>query len=203
MYIKGNDDLSHVYILKRFDGAILIDPSHDEALIIEALKGYSLQAILLTHGHIDHTALIDRFNVPIYMHKDDYLLMQDPEQSGAKALKIPLPKAISALDIRFIKDMDAISFMDESITVYHTPGHTKGSVCYLYRQELYTGDTLFKGAVGRTDLVGGSANMLQKSMKRLFTDLSQTVKVLPGHDGPTTMKAEKQSNEFVVKTLKK
>jgi glyoxylase-like metal-dependent hydrolase (beta-lactamase superfamily II) len=137
------------------------------------------------------------------MHKDDYLLMQDQEQSGAKALKIPLPKAIASMDIRFIKDLDTIPFMDESITVYHTPGHTKGSVCYLYRQELFTGDTLFKSAVGRTDLVGGSANMLQKSMKRLFTDLSQTVKVLPGHDGPTTMKAEKQSNEFVVKTLKK
>jgi glyoxylase-like metal-dependent hydrolase (beta-lactamase superfamily II) len=202
MYIKGNDDLSHVYILKRFDGAILIDPSHDEAAILEALKGYTLKAILLTHGHIDHTHLIDKFHVPVYMHKDDFILMQDELQSGAKQLKLQLPK-LHGMDLRYIKDLDNIPFMDESITVYHTPGHTKGSVCYAYRQELYTGDTLFKGAVGRTDLVGGSTNQLNKSIKRLCSELSQTMKVFPGHDGPTTLKDEKQHNEYVVKILKK
>ena len=203
MYIKGNDDLSHIFILKRFDGAILIDPSHDFPLIEDALKGYTLKAILLTHGHIDHTALIDHFSVPIYMHKDDYLLMQDLDQSGAKALKISLPKNIHGLDTRFVKDLDSIPFMDESITVYHTPGHTKGSVCFLYRSELYTGDTLFKGGVGRTDLVGGSTAQLNKSLKRIITELSQTIKVYPGHDGLTTIKEEKNNNEYIQKILKK
>ena len=203
MYIKGNDDLSHVFIIKRFDGAMLIDPSHDEASILEAIKGYTLKGILLTHGHIDHTALIDRFNVPIFIHKEDYLLMQDSDQSGAKALKLPLPKHIQQLDIQFIKDQDQIPFMDEKIMVYHTPGHTKGSVCYLYRNELYTGDTLFKGSVGRTDLVGGSNSLLNKSLKRLVTELSQTVKVLPGHDAFSTIKDEKNNNEYIQKILKK
>jgi hydroxyacylglutathione hydrolase len=202
MYIKGNDDLSHVYILKRFDGAILIDPSHDESAILETLKGYTLKAILLTHGHIDHTQLIDKFHVPVYMHKDDFILMQDLEQSGAKALKLQLPK-LHGMDLRYIKDLDTIPFMDEFITVYHTPGHTKGSVCYAYRQELYTGDTLFKGGVGRTDLVGGSTSQLNRSIKRICTELSQSMKVFPGHDGPTTIKDEKQHNEYVVKILKK
>ncbi len=203
MYIKGNDDLSHVFIIKRFDGAILIDPSHDIAAIENSLKGYSLKAILLTHGHIDHTALIDRFNVPIYMHKDDYLLMQDRDQSGAKELRMTLPKITSETDIRFIKDIDKIPFMDEELTVYHTPGHTKGSVCYLYRNELYTGDTLFKGSVGRTDLVGGSTVQLNKSLKRLMTELSQTIKIYPGHDGFTSLKDEKNQNDYLKKVLKK
>ena len=202
MILRGNDDLSHIYILYRFDGAILIDPSHDLAFIEAALKGYTLKAILLTHGHIDHTALIDHFNVPVYMHKDDYLLMYDADQSGAKSLKMALPK-FKGSDIQFIKDLDKIPFMDETLTVYHTPGHTKGSVCYLYRNELYTGDTLFKGGVGRTDLVGGSTAQLNKSLKRLFTECSQTVKVFPGHDGTTTLKDEKKNNEYIQKILSK
>ncbi|MCU0104650.1 MBL fold metallo-hydrolase [Acholeplasma vituli] len=202
MILRGNDDLSHIYILYRFDGAILIDPSHDLAFIEAALKGYTLKAILLTHGHIDHTALIDHFNVPVYMHKDDYLLMYDADQSGAKSLKMALPK-FKGSDIQFIKDLDKIPFMDETLTVYHTPGHTKGSVCYLYRNELYTGDTLFKGGVGRTDLVGGSTAQLNKSLKRLFTECSQTVKIFPGHDGTTTLKDEKKNNEYIQKILSK
>jgi hydroxyacylglutathione hydrolase len=202
MILRGNDDLSHIYILHRFDGAILIDPSHDLALIEASLKGYTLKAILLTHGHIDHTALIDHFRVPVYMHKDDYLLMYDIDQSGAKSLKIALP-TFKVSDIQFVKDMDKIPFMDEFITVLHTPGHTKGSVCYLYRNELYTGDTLFKGSVGRTDLVGGSTSQLNKSLKRIFTECSQTTRILPGHDGQTTLKDEKKSNEYVQKILNK
>lgn len=202
MIIRGNDDLSHIYVLYRFDGALLIDPSHDEALIETALKGYQLKAIVLTHGHIDHTALIHRFNVPVYMHKDDYLLLQDPDQSGAKSLKMTVPN-VRGLDIHFIKDLDRIPFMDEFITVYHTPGHTKGSVCYAHRNDLYTGDTLFKGSVGRTDLVGGSTVQLNKSLKRLMTECPQTFKIFPGHDGPSTLKDEKKSNSYIQKILTK
>ncbi|MDY0209822.1 MAG: MBL fold metallo-hydrolase [Acholeplasma sp.] len=203
MIIKGNDDLSHVYIIKRFDQAILIDPSHSIDQIEHALQGLKLNLILLTHAHIDHTLLIDLFKVPIYMHKNDYEMLFNDEQNGSKELKIRKKFQKEMLDIRFVDDMQTIVFADESVIVYHTPGHTKGSVCYLHRNMLYTGDTLFKEGVGRTDLVGGSTALLNKSIKKLFSELPQLTKILPGHDESSTMAYEKKHNEYVIKVLQR
>ena len=203
MIIKGNDDLSHVYIIKRFDQAILIDPSHSIDQIEHALQGLKLKLILLTHAHIDHTLLIDLFKVPIYMHKNDYEMLFNDEQNGSKELITRKKFQKEMLDIRFVDDMQTIVFADESVIVYHTPGHTKGSVCYLHRNMLYTGDTLFKEGVGRTDLVGGSTALLNKSIKKLFSELPQLTKILPGHDESSTMAYEKKHNEYVIKVLQR
>ena len=203
MILKGNDDLSHVYIIKKFDQAILIDPSHSLSLIQQALNGYQLKAILLTHGHIDHTALIHEFKVPIYMHKQDYDLMFNDDQNGSKDIKLKRTFEKNNLDIHFVEDKDSIAFLDESIKVIHTPGHTKGGVCFLHRNMLYSGDTLFKGSVGRTDLIGGSTALLNKSIKKLFMELPGLTKILPGHDEPTTLNQEKKDNDYVKKVLSK
>lgn len=200
--IKGNDDLSHVYILKRFDQAVLIDPSHSINEIKQAITGLKVSFILLTHGHIDHTALINEFKCPIYMHKDDYELLFNDDQNGAKDLKIKRQFQAKDLDIRFVKDLDTIAFLDAQIVVYHTPGHTKGSLCFLYQKNLYTGDLLFKNGIGRTDLVGGSTASIHRSIKRLFQVLSQTTKFYPGHDEPSSLKEEK-SNAYIQKLLSK
>lgn len=203
MFIKGNEDLSHVYIIKRFDKAILIDPGHSLNEINAALSGYKLEFILLTHGHIDHTALIGYFNVPIYMHKDDYELIQNDDQNGSKDIKLKRTFDVKQLDIRFINDLDVIDFQDEKILVYHTPGHTKGGVCYLHRKNLYTGDTLFDNGVGRTDLIGGSTANLNRSLKRLFKDLPNNTSILPGHDGQSSLKDTQKNNPYIKKLLSK
>lgn len=203
MFIKGNEDLSHVYIIKRFDKAILIDPGHSLNEINAALSGYKLEFILLTHGHIDHTALIGYFNVPIYMHKDDYELIQNDDQNGSKDIKLKRTFDVKQLDIRFINDLDVIDFQDEKILVYHTPGHTKGGVCYLHRKNLYTGDTLFDNGVGRTDLIGGSTANLNRSLKRLFKDLPNNTNILPGHDGQSSLKDTQKNNPYIKKLLSK
>jgi glyoxylase-like metal-dependent hydrolase (beta-lactamase superfamily II) len=203
MIIKGNDDLSHVYIIKRFDKAVLIDPSHSYNDIKTQLTGYQLAFILLTHGHIDHTALIGEFNCPIYMHKDDYELSQNDDQNGSKDIKLRRQFDLKKLDVRFITDLAEIDFTDEKIKVYHTPGHTKGSLCYLYRKQLFTGDTLFKDGVGRTDLIGGSTASLNKSLKRLFKDLPQNITILPGHDDQSTLKDELKQNTYIQKIISK
>ncbi|PKK87187.1 MAG: hypothetical protein CVV63_01895, partial [Tenericutes bacterium HGW-Tenericutes-8] len=196
-------DLSHVYIIKRFDKAILIDPSHSINEIKQALTGYDLQYILLTHGHIDHTALIGQFECPIYMHKEDFELAQNDDQNGSKAIKLKRTFDLKKLDVRFLTDLQVLDFADEKIRVYHTPGHTKGGLCFLYRKELYTGDTLFKSGVGRTDLVGGSTSSLNKSLKRLFKDLPQNITLLPGHDEQSTLKDELKQNAYIQKIVSK
>lgn len=203
MIIKGNDDLSHIYIIKRFDKAILIDPSHSLNEILAALTGFQLEFILLTHGHIDHTALIGHFNVPIYIHKDDYELMQNDDQNGSKDIKIKRVFDTKKLDIRFINDLETIDFQDEKICVYHTPGHTKGGVCFLHRKNLYTGDTLFDNGVGRTDLIGGSTANLNRSLKRLFKDLPNNTTILPGHDAQSSLKDLPKHNPYIKKLLSK
>lgn len=201
--IKGNDDLAHVYILKRFDHCFIIDPAGNYNQIIEQTEGYKIQFILLTHAHADHTELIYLFNCPIYMHKDDYLLLTNDENNGFKDLKLIRKFEVENLDIRFVKDGDMVDFLDQKIEVIHTPGHTKGSLCFLYKNELYTGDTLFQGGVGRTDLFGGSNILLSKSIKKLFQKVPDNTKVYPGHDAITTIKTEKKENKFVKQILQK
>ncbi len=201
--IKGHDDLAHTYILKRFDHCIIVDPGGNYKQIMQHIDGYKVSYILLTHAHVDHMELIHLFECPIYMHKDDYLLLTNDDNNGFKDLRLTRKFHPTNLDIRFVKDGDLIPFVDQTVEVIHTPGHTKGSLCFLYKSELYTGDTLFKSGVGRTDLLGGSNILLTKSIKKLFKQVKDNTKVYPGHDQATSIKEEKKENKYVKQILSK
>ncbi|HKL61286.1 MAG TPA: MBL fold metallo-hydrolase [Acholeplasma sp.] len=201
--IKGNDDIATTYILKRFDHAVIIDPGGNYEQISELIEGFKIDYILLTHAHADHLALIGLFNCPVYLHKDDYYLLTDDINNGFKDIKMKRQYDINKIYFKDLKDLEAIDFVDQKIEIIHTPGHTKGSVCFLYNHELFTGDTLFKEGVGRTDLYGGSNTSLTKSIKRLFISMKDNIKILPGHDDLSTIKYEKQHNKYVIQTLKK
>jgi hydroxyacylglutathione hydrolase len=171
-------------------------------------------AVLLTHGHIDHIwsaqKVSDTFGCPTYIHPEDRFMLTDPiKDVGPKLGQLLLaaifrePKQVIELD----SDGDKIDLADISVTVDHTPGHSRGSVAFRFSDALdgaadakdyvLTGDTLFERMVGRTDLFGGSGRDLLRSIAAKLLVLDDKTVVLPGHGKATTIGAERRSNPFI------
>lgn len=197
--IKEKDDYAHSFVLCRFDCCVVIDPSHDYEAILNAIDDRRLVGILLTHAHADHVDLIGEFNAPIYMHEADAHLLFADEYNGY------LPKHHSYqrkhLEFKFVKDEALIPLADHFIQVIHTPGHTAGSVSFLYNGKLFSGDTLFKEDVGRHDLYSGSLSSIRRSTIKLCELPGQT-KVYPGHDDFTVIRDEQKKNIYYKKWSK-
>ncbi len=166
--------------------AVIIDPAGDEERVLTLIKeeDFRVEYILNTHGHADHVLanrkLKDILSVPVCMHEDDDRFFSDNEvrEKSAKELGLPPP---DPADIR-LKDKDVLEVGSLRIEVIHTPGHTPGSVCFLVNGNLFTGDTLFVGAVGRTDLTGGSLDALLESLEKRVITLPKETVIWPGHD---------------------
>lgn len=180
--------------------AIIVDPGGDGDILINKIeeKGLTLEYIVLTHGHGDHIGAVNdlrkEFNVPLLIHEDDVELIED----GRKNLSSIM--AMGSVNIRAdktLKDGDIILFGDLSAKVIHTPGHTKGGICILINDHLISGDTLFKGSIGRTDLLGGDFDLLVDSIKKKLFNLPDNTVVLPGHGDRTTIGDEKETNPFL------
>ncbi len=184
--------------------ALVIDPGGDVTRIMESLadKGLTLKYIVNTHGHSDHTAgngeLKELTNAEIVMHTHDHELLKLPEvQAIGRQLGFePSPPA----DVT-VKDHDDITVGNVSLKVIHTPGHTPGGMCLLADGQLFTGDTLFVGGIGRTDLPGSSHEQFIRSLKERLITLPDATVVWPGHDyGPnpsSTIGLEKTANPFL------
>lgn len=182
--------------------AVVIDPGCDAETIAETLRARRLTvaAILLTHGHVDHVSAaadIQRaFGAPVYIHEGD-LPWAFSEHNQMLPWFTP-PAAPS--DVRPLPPDGAIEELSESFRprVIHTPGHTPGCVCLHWQDSgvLFTGDTLFAGSVGRTDLPGGDSRTLQASLKKLAA-LDASTAVYPGHGLKTTIAHERQENFFL------
>ena len=196
---KGNENISHSYLVCRFDVCFLIDPSHHLEDIKKELETYKLLGVLLTHAHHDHVDLIGEFSVPIYIHKEDAHLLFEDKYNGYHPHTHPYRK--KDMNLVLIDHQTKIDFADGFIEVLHTPGHTKGSVCYFYQDKLFTGDTLFKDSVGRHDLYSGNLPDLKKSVIQILSLPSQ-VKVYPGHDDYTSIRQEQKNNPFYLKWIK-
>jgi hydroxyacylglutathione hydrolase len=165
-------------------------------------------AVLLTHGHIDHMwsaqKVADTYGCPVYIHPDDRFMLTDPIAGlGPRVAQVALgaffrePRQVVELD----RDGDKIELGGITVAVDHTPGHTKGSVVFRVADgpsELaFTGDTLFKRSIGRTDLLGGSGRDLLGSIVTKLLVLEDDTVVLPGHGPKTTIGAERLSNPFL------
>lgn len=183
---------------------IVVDPGGPADQILQRAKAAGVNKILLivnTHSHVDHTAgnedMHRATDAPIAIHEAEANGLANPNSAmlamfGAKA---------SPAASRLLKDGEKITFGNQSVEVIHTPGHSPGGICLYFPGYVLTGDTLFVGGVGRTDLPGGSYQVLQSSIRnRLFTLPDDTV-VLPGHHyGPSptsTIRREKTENMFV------
>lgn len=189
--------LTNSYIISNEGKCIVVDPGLDFKAYAEDIKNkYQVEAIFLTHGHIDHIDGIGFFDVPIYIHKLEKEFLKDPTLSLYSAFGTRPNFDYSRLNIVEIDEGMTIDLIGYRFLVYHTPGHTRGSVCYLWNDKLLSGDTLFCESVGRTDFPTGDMLSLKRSLKRL-AGLKEHITVYPGHDDKTTIHNEKRNNPFM------
>ena len=187
-------------ILSENGKAWIVDPGHEADRIAALLEKNSLSptAILLTHAHFDHigavAGLLERFpSLPVYIGESDVAVISHPMNQMPPDYP-PVKKPASICAIGHAGPLEGLGGLE----VIETPGHTPGGVCYYLPAEklLLSGDTLFAGSVGRTDLPGGDMPALLESLKRL-TVLPDDTLVIPGHGPRTTIGAEKRSNPFL------
>lgn len=166
---------------------VIVDPGADAERIAVAVGNRIPKAVLLTHGHYDHIGAVDgvcaRYGIPVYIHPGDAPKLTDP------TLSIGLTYGYDThvrTQPTFVQDGQTLDLAGMKITVLHTPGHSKGSVCYLLPDHagLLCGDTLFDGGYGRYDFADGDFNELKNSLRRLLF-MHPRVKAYPGHGGTT------------------
>lgn len=180
---------------------VIIDPGDKAKRLAGKLEenGYAPVAILLTHGHFDHIMGVEglraQFGIPVYVHGDDADMLEHPELNAGAMIGVN----VSLQADRTVKDGDVLNLAGMEIHVMHTPGHTPGGVCYYFPREevLFSGDTLFCGSVGRTDLPGGSMSALVRSIKEKVLKLPDLTIVYTGHGEPTKIGDEKRYNPFI------
>jgi len=180
--------------------AIVVDPGGDVDDILSSIRenGLKIKYIVLTHGHADHIGGVKELkkvlSVPVMIHEDDREILVD----GNKNLSTIM--AMGTVEIEpdiLLKDGDIIEFGDEKAQVIHTPGHTRGGICIKIGDSMITGDTLFTGSIGRTDLLGGDYDSIINSIKDKIMIYSDDIKVFPGHGAPSTIGRERTSNPFL------
>lgn len=172
--------------------AAIIDPGDEADRILSVMQeeDASVEYILLTHGHYDHTTAVPELHkaypqAKIYIHQAD--------ANGAGSRLFPLAGQVEGL--LAYDEGDTLTLGSLTIEVLHTPGHSKGSVTLRVEDVLFTGDTLFAGSCGRTDLAGGSYEEILASLKRLG-ELEGNFHVLPGHEGTSTLDQERKFNPY-------
>lgn len=190
--------------------AVLIDPGDEVAELIAVVESKRLvvRHILLTHAHVDHitgvAAAKKAFAVPVYLHHDDLFLYERAVEMGAMfGLRVkPAPPVDSFYSVRQI-----IPFGTLEAVPHHTPGHCPGGVCLEIREkgrpgkDLFVGDTLFAGSIGRTDLPGGDLATLLTSIREVLFPFGDEARVYPGHGPSTTIGQERRTNPFLQESV--
>ncbi len=175
----------------------VIDPGADPEKIVAAIAGLELKPVIVlnTHGHVDHIGsnadIVEKYGVPLAMHDADADLLR---VSDFIELSLLLGARNSPPPDRLLAEGDEIAVGRTSLRVIHIPGHTPGSIGFVHGGVLFSGDTLFSGGVGRTDLPGGSWKDLERSIRERILTLPEETVVLPGHGPWTTVEQERASN---------
>ncbi|MGH8874747.1 MAG: MBL fold metallo-hydrolase [Acidimicrobiia bacterium] len=199
---------TNCYVVARQAGAeaVVIDAPPEPDLVVDLLAHHDLVpvALLVTHGHVDHVggagATVRKTGATAYLHPDDDFLTMNPE-AQLRSLFGMVPPGEFGPPERYqqLADGQVLDLAGARFEVCHTPGHTPGHCCFYLESEgvLFSGDQLFAGSIGRTDLPGGSYPQLMASMADKVLTLPADTQVLPGHGPVTTLHAERRSNPFL------
>lgn len=202
-FVKGPIDANNYLLIdENTNDAILIDCSSPDDNYVDEIKklGVNLKKILLTHGHFDHILGCNRFHeefgCDIYVSKEDEEQIEYAPQMTFTLGGIRIPDVTSVK--KEVKEGDKFQVEETVLTAISTPGHTKGGMCYFTNDgKLFSGDTLFKGSVGRTDFLGGSFEQIKHSVKDKLFKLPDYTIVYSGHGPETTIGYEKKYNELI------
>ncbi len=178
----------------------VVDPSLNEESLIEKLNCEKVKYVLLTHGHFDHIGGVnfvkERTGAKVVVHKEEVEMLCDGDKNEYKRnFGCDMPPIYADV---LVEDGSEFMLGNSKITVLHTPGHTKGGVCYIFPEDrvMFSGDTLFRLTAGRTDLYGGDARTELLSLTKI-ADLEGDYKVYPGHNNSTTLDFERTYNRYM------
>ena len=180
--------------------ALVVDPGSEGGRIVKAAldRKLSPKTIVNTHGHADHTGanvfVKEAFGAKIFIHENDEAFLSDPSLNGSNLLPSHMHSA-SRADV-LLRDGSEIKIGDMTFRVIHTPGHTPGGICLASAGIMFTGDTLFRGDIGRSDLPGGDEEELMKSLKVFLRYPPETV-IYPGHGPKSTLGREFAENQYL------
>ncbi len=201
VFHNNNADINS-YILIKNDKAMCIDPGFNGNDIYHFFieNSIDLEKVVLTHGHYDHirdiSLLYSHFKFKLHLHSRDMELLGDSRLNYANAFgnDFHLP---SDIEPELVHDGNDIVFQDEAFKIISTPGHTAGSICIKYQNNVFTGDTLFYDSVGRTDLYSGNHAELKKSIKKLLGMISNGATIYPGHGKAAKLKDILAVNKYL------
>ncbi|HOL95799.1 MAG TPA: MBL fold metallo-hydrolase [bacterium] len=180
--------------------ALVVDPGDEGERILRAIQQLRLVPVMIinTHGHGDHIGangfIKERFQIPIAIHAGDAPLLTDPAANLSAWMGLPI---VSPPADQILRDGAAIPFEGNMVEVFHTPGHSPGGITLRIGHHLLTGDALFKGSIGRTDLPGSSQAQLLEGIRRHILSLPDDVIIYPGHGPSTTVGEERRYNPFL------
>ena len=186
------------YVISNGSDCVVVDPGLNYSEAANTIKSkYNVKAILITHGHMDHIDGIKYFDVPVYIHELDKDFLFDASLSLYNMFRLPTPYKKGDLNIITVKDNDEFELIGYKFKVTHTPGHTRGSVCYSYGNKLLSGDTLFSMSAGRTDFPTGNPKDMRNSLNKIINNFNDNTDVYPGHENKTTIKNERKNTPFL------
>ncbi len=194
---------SNCYVVRGEESAecVVIDPGGEGEKIIEQIErlGVTPKFIINTHGHGDHiaanAAVKNRYDVSLLIHRDEAPLLADPQLNMSAVYGLPV---VSPAPDGFLEVGESVEFGGLSLKVLYTPGHSPGGVSLLGHGVVFTGDALFMGSIGRTDLAGGDEDLLISKIRENLLTLPEDTIVYSGHGGDTTIGIEKRHNPFLV-----
>lgn len=196
---------SNCYIMETADGqCIAVDIGGTPKIVIEYLKmkNLKLTKILLTHGHFDHIdgaeAVRRETGAEVFIHADDVEKLSDENKSLRSSMYFIAEPYMPVEKYSIVHDGDEITDGNYTFRVIHTPGHSKGSVCYVTDGVIFSGDTIFCCSIGRTDFPDSNTDDMIQSLKKLYS-IEGDYKILAGHNEPSTLEYEKQNNPYMRK----
>ncbi|WKD57567.1 putative metallo-hydrolase [Corynebacterium capitovis DSM 44611] len=182
--------------------AVVVDPGLGAAERVNRIlveEGAELVAVLLTHGHIDHTRDAGSFGVPVYIHPaDEFMLAAGEGVPERSRLLFDVQSMPPVTQVRHLHDGDTVAVAGLEFTVRHAPGHSPGSVLLSGEGAVFAGDVVFRGTIGRTDLPFSDADLMDESLRGPVWELDDSLALLPGHGPTSTVAQEKATNPYLL-----